>query len=76
MGTWIRWWKYWACWRVLIIVLVAMALSFVSAYFLPSPWGLVLLLIICGISGMLIRRYMPDMVETIEKDIEEQEKPH
>lgn len=75
MNIWIRWWKYWAYWRVLIIALVAMALSFVSAYFLPSPWGLVLSLIICSISGILIRRYIPNMVETIKKDIEEQEKP-
>lgn len=75
MSTWIRWWKYWACWRMLVICLVAMALSFLSAFFIPEPWGILLVFVICGIGSFLLKHYIPDMVETIAKDIEEQEKP-
>jgi hypothetical protein len=58
-----------------VICLIAMALSFLSAYFLPHPWGLLLVFVICGIGGALLRHYIPDVIETIVKDIEEQEKP-
>lgn len=51
----IKWWKSKFAWMIIILVLIAMVLSFLSAYFLPNPWGLILVFLICLPVGITIR---------------------
>lgn len=70
MATWIRWWRYWEVWRVFLICLIAMGIAFVSVYFLPNIYGLIILLIICAIARLLLKKYFPDMVNVLIEDVE------
>ena len=62
MGNLIKWWKYWSIWRVILILLGSIGISFISAYFLPHPWGLIGIIVICIIEGILIRKYGADAI--------------
>jgi hypothetical protein len=59
----VKWWKYWEIWRVFIIGIMSMVLSFLSAYFIPTPYGVIGVFIICGIGGILIRKYGPSAIK-------------
>ena len=62
MGKIIRWWKYWSIWRVLLILLGSVGIGFILAYFLPHPWGLIGVIIICIICGILMWKYGADAI--------------
>lgn len=56
MANWIKWWKSKFFWTIFGIAIIAMVLSFLSAYFLPSPWGLICVILVCIPSGIAIRK--------------------
>jgi len=74
MNIWIRWWRYWSFWRVFLIAILAIGFSFLSAYFLPGPWGWILAIIIALIGQGLLRKYIPEMVSVLFNDVESQAK--
>lgn len=66
MSTWVKWWKNKTVVTVFIIALVAMVLSFITAYFIT--WGWIPSIIIAGTGGILIRRVI---INAVNKWIEE-----
>lgn len=66
MSTWVKWWKNKTVVTVFIIALIAMVLSFITAYFIT--WGWILSIIIAGTGGILIRRVI---INAVNKWIEE-----
>lgn len=59
----IKWWKSKFAWMIIILVLIAMVLSFLSAYFLPNPWGLILVFLICLPVGITIRNLVKKKID-------------
>ena len=56
MANWVKWWKSKFFWIIFSIEIIAMVLSFLSAYFLPSPWGLICVILVCTPAGIAIRK--------------------
>ena len=56
MANWIKWWKSKFFWTIFGIAIIAMVLSFLSAYFLPHPWGLICVILVCTPAGISIRK--------------------
>lgn len=52
-----KWWKYWSIWRVFLILFSSVGIGFILAYFLPYPWNLIGVIVICIIGGLLFRKY-------------------
>lgn len=55
MATWIKWWKSKFAWTIIGLVTLAMVLSFLSAYFMVDPWGLICAVLICVPTGFILR---------------------
>lgn len=58
-----KWWKYWSIWRVFLILFSSVGISFILVYFLPHPWGLIGVIIICIVGGILVRKYGLDALK-------------
>lgn len=56
MTTWIKWWKSKFAWTIIGLVVSAMVLSFLSAYFLMDPINWILAIVIAGSFGFGIRK--------------------
>ena len=50
------WWKSKDAWMILGTALIALGLSFCSAYFLQWPWNLIGAIIPCIPAGIIMRR--------------------
>ena len=66
MANWVKWWKSKFFWIIFGIEIIAMVLSFLSAYFLPSPWGLICVILICIPSGIAIKKKIEDWLDTLK----------
>ena len=67
---WIKWWNYISFWKVFGIGILAIILSFISAYFISSFWCLCLILPICGVAGYFIKKWVPDVLRDLMKELE------
>ncbi len=56
MANWVKWWKSKFAWTIIGLVALAMVLSFLSAYFIVDPWGLIGVFLICLPTGYILRR--------------------
>ena len=52
----IKWWKSKDAWIIIIAGLLAMMMSFCSAYFLQWPWNLIGAIIPCIPAGIIMRK--------------------
>lgn len=51
MSNWIKWWKNKTVMNIMYILLTTVISSAISAIFIPWPWNLITVLIICAIGG-------------------------
>jgi uncharacterized membrane protein YccC len=55
MSNWIKWWKSKTVMNIIYILLTTVISSAISAIFIPWPWNLITVLIICAIGGLSSR---------------------
>jgi uncharacterized membrane protein YccC len=55
MSNWIKWWKNKTVMNIIYILLTTVISSAISAIFIPWPWNLITVLIICAIGGLSSR---------------------
>ena len=60
MTEWIKWWKDKTFLTILVIVLIAMASSFLVAYFTSAWW--ISIIIACG-AGLIIRKIITNKLD-------------
>ena len=56
MSNWIKWWKNKTVVNIIRILLITVISSAISGIFIPWPWNLITILIICAIGGLSTRR--------------------
>ena len=66
----IRWWRYASFWKVFGIGIGAVVLSLISALLIPGAWCLCSILPICGVGGFFIRKFTPDVLRDLMKELE------
>ena len=66
----IRWWKYSSFWKFFGVGIGAVVLSLVSALLIPDVWCLCAILPICGVSGYFMRKFIPEVLKDLIKELE------
>ena len=66
----IRWWRYASFWKVFGFGIGAVILSLVSALLIPDAWCLCAILPICGVGGYFIRKFIPEILNDLMKELE------
>lgn len=61
MNEWIKWWKDETFMTILAAALIAMAVTFLLAYFIE--WGWIFAFPVCGVAGLYIRRKIINKIE-------------
>jgi hypothetical protein len=54
MSTWVKWWKYKFVWMILLVIILAMTIAFLFAYFFD--WGWIVSIISASTGGFIIRK--------------------
>jgi hypothetical protein len=67
MANWIKWWKSKFAWNIIGMVISAMTLSFLSAYFLIDPINWILAIIIVMLFGFGIRKTIIKKIDSLVK---------
>lgn len=65
---WVKWWKDKTILMILIIGLIAMGLSLISALLIPSAYCLCAIIPICGIAGIVVRLVINKRIEKINNN--------
>ena len=61
----IKWWKHWEICRFFLISFLTVILGFLSAYFIPIPYGIIGVFVILGIGAALLWKYRANFVEKL-----------
>lgn len=64
-----RWWSYSSFLKVFGFGIGAVILSLVSALLIPGTWCLCAILPICGVSGYFIRKFIPEILNDLMKEL-------
>lgn len=66
----IRWWRYASFWKFFGIGIGTVILGLISALLIPGTWCLCAILPICGVGGYFMRKFIPDVLTDLIKDLE------
>ena len=66
----IRWWKYSSFWKLFGLIFGTIIISLISALLIPDAWCLCVILPICIINVILIRKIIPDVLEALFNEME------
>lgn len=67
----IKWWKDKIILAIYGVIVLAMVLSFLTAYYLSNPFNLLLPILICVPCGLLIRRLVVVKLNKVSKELED-----
>lgn len=56
MSKWIKWWKNKTVVTIISILLTSVISSAIAGVFIPWPWNLITVLVICAIGGISSRK--------------------
>lgn len=68
MAEFFKWWNYPSMYKMMIAGIVAVILCFLCGYFIPRPWFLIPISIICIIFGIIGKRLFPTLFDDIIKE--------
>lgn len=63
--TWIKWWKNKDYCLLLLVVLLIMLGSFLSAKFIIYPMNLIIVLLLCALGGYILKKKMTKIIVNI-----------
>lgn len=66
----IRWWRYASFWKFFGVGIGTVVLSLVSALLIPDVWCLCAILPICGVGGYFMRKFIPEVLKDLIKELE------
>lgn len=68
-NKWIRWWRYASFWKMFGATTGSVILSLLCALFIPEPWCLIPIGIFVITGGLLIRKFLPEVLEDLSKEM-------
>ena len=70
MSKLLKWWNYVSFWKLFGGILLIMVLCFLCTVIIPNTWCLLPIVILCIIGGIFMRRMIPEILQSIIKEIE------
>lgn len=68
-NKWMRWWRYASFWKLIGAAIGAVVLSLLCGLFIPDPWCLIPIGIFVVSGGLLIRKFIPEVLEDLVKEM-------
>ena len=68
MANWFKWWNYPSFWKLFGVAIGAVVICLFCALFIPGPWYLIPIGVVCLIGRFLIKRLFPNVADDIIKE--------
>lgn len=69
MANWIRWWNYASFWKFFGASIGTVVLCLLCGLFIPTPWCLIPIGILCIVGGVLMRKIFPSVLKDLAKEM-------
>jgi hypothetical protein len=67
MANWIRWWNYASFWKLFGTGIGTVVICLLCGLFIPTPWCLIPIGVLCIIARILIKKIFPNVLEDLAK---------